>query len=167
MYEALYNFCILQFDLNIIPAKLETLNLHKNYIANLTPNDEEKALKYLDLSGNNINFLPANVFSKLEHLEYLRLSNNMLKSLDFYKQLPVSLKKLDLRTNLMETLTEEDDKMMVNFGHLKLLEELFISQNLWICSCNFKVLLKFVEFENSALSPFSKFASFQVPWETH
>jgi hypothetical protein len=65
----------------------------------------------------------------------------MLTSLDFYKFLPTSLHKLDLRVNLIESLEEENGEM-VNFGHLHKMEDIYISQNLWICSCNFEHLLK-------------------------
>ena len=77
-----------------------------------------KKLLYLDLSGNNIASLNHEIFETMPHLKLLTLSNNMLTSLDFYKHLPLSLHKLDLRTNLIETLTEINGEM-VDFGHLQ------------------------------------------------
>ena len=130
-----------QFDMNAIPKDLETLNLHKNYITELQPSEMEKRLLYLDLSGNNIASLNPRMFVYLPNLKLLTLSNNMLTSLDFYKFLPTSLHKLDLRVNLIESLEEENGEM-VNFGHLHKMEDIYISQNLWICSCNFEHLLK-------------------------
>ena len=127
--------------MNAIPKDLETLNLHKNYITELQPPEMEKRLLYFDLSGNNIASLNPRIFVYLPNLKLLTLSNNMLTSLDFYKFLPTSLHKLDLRVNLIESLEEENGEM-VNFGHLHNVEDIYISQNLWICSCNFKHLLK-------------------------
>ena len=65
----------------------------------------------------------------------------MIKSLDFYKYLPLEVTKLDMRTNLLETL-RDDHGELINFGHLPSIEDLYISQNLWICSCDFKKIIK-------------------------
>ena len=151
------------FDFEAIPIHLETLNLHKNYINFLMPAKMEKSLTYLDLSFNNIDFLDPKIFAHFPKLQFLRLANNMLKNLDFYGHLPLSLRKLDLRTNLIETLKSSDADNLVNFGHLNQLEEIFISQNLWICSCNFRILLKFV-YSRGILKLFTKLATFQVLW---
>ena len=122
-----------------IPDGLQTLNLNRNYITTLHSPKVEKKLLYLDLSGNNLSWLNYKIFAHMPSLKLLTLSNNMLKSLDFYKHLPISLHKLDLRTNHIETLTENDGEI-VQFNHLQNLEDIYISQNLWICSCNFQDL---------------------------
>ena len=127
--------------MNVIPRNLDTLNLHKNFLAQIYPPKEDKNLLYLDLSGNNIESFTHGVFVNLPKLKFLRLSNNMIKSLDFYKYLPLEVTKLDMRTNLLETL-RDDHGELINFGHLPSIEDLYISQNLWICSCDFKNIIK-------------------------
>ena len=98
-------------------------------------------LIYLELSGNNIEYLPREVFRNLKNLEYLTLSNNMLTNFDYYSQLPQSLKKLDLRSNLIQTL-QSDAGNLIDFRDLLNLTELFLSQNQWECSCNWNQIQK-------------------------
>ena len=131
----------LQFNFDIIPPNLETLNLHKNYITTLMPSTMPLKLIYLELSGNNIEYLPREVFRNLKHLEYLTISNNMLTNFDCYSQLPQSLKKLDLRSNLIQSLQSDIGKL-VDFRDLLILKELFLSQNQWECSCNWNQIQK-------------------------
>ena len=131
----------LQFNFDIIPPNLETLNLHKNYITTLLPSTMPLKLIYLELSGNNIEYLPREVFRNLKNLEYLTLSNNMLTNFDYYSQLPQSLKKLDLRSNLIQSLQSDIGKL-VDFRDLLILKELFLSQNQWECSCNWNQIQK-------------------------
>ena len=131
----------LQFNFDIIPPNLETLNLHKNYITTLLPSTMPLKLIYLELSGNNIEYLPREVFRNLKNLEYLTVSNNMLANFDYYSQLPQSLKKLDLRSNLIQSLQSDVGKL-VNFRDLLILKELFLSQNQWECSCNWNQIQK-------------------------
>ena len=131
----------LQFNFDIIPPNLETLNLHKNYITTLLPSTMPLKLIYLELSGNNIEYLPRDVFRNLKNLEYLTISNNMLANFDYYSQLPQSLKKLDLRSNLIQSLQSDVGKL-VDFRDLLILKELFLSQNQWECSCNWNQIQK-------------------------
>ena len=131
----------LQFNFDIIPPNLETLNLHKNYITTLMPSTMPLKLIYLELSGNNIEYLPREVFRNLKNLEYLTISNNMLTNFDYYSQLPQSLKKLDLRSNLIQSLQSDIGKL-VDFRDLLILTELFLSQNQWECSCNWNQIQK-------------------------
>ena len=131
----------LQFNFDIIPPNLETLNLHKNYITTLMPSTMPLKLIYLELSGNNIEYLPREVFRNLKNLEYLTISNNMLTNFDYYSQLPQSLKKLDLRSNLIQSLQSDVGKL-VDFRDLLILKELFLSQNQWECSCNWNQIQK-------------------------
>ena len=131
----------IQFNFGIIPPNLETLNLHKNYITTLMPSTVPLKLIYLELSGNNIEYLPREVFRNLKNLEYLTLSNNMLTNFDYYSQLPQSLKKLDLRSNLIQTLQSDTGKL-IDFRDLLNLTELFLSQNQWECSCNWNQIQK-------------------------
>ena len=91
-------------------------------------------LIYLDLSGNNIEHLPIQIFEKMNHLEFLIMANNMLTTLEFYPMLPQSLKKVDLRSNLIKSMESNS----TNFKDLINIEELYLSQNLWECSCDWK-----------------------------
>ena len=126
-----------QFNFDILPGNLQTLNLHKNYITDLSPSTNPLKLVYLELSGNNIQHLPLEVFANLWDLKLLTLSNNMLTTLEFYPLMPQSLTKLDLRSNLIKSLKLKPNNL-VNFKDLINMKELYLSQNLWECSCNWK-----------------------------
>ena len=130
-----------EFDFSVVPNGLETLNLHKNYISTLAPTLEKINLLYLDLSGNNIEVIPNGMFSNLNKLNFINLSNNMLKSLDFYSSLPTTLRKLDVRTNLMESLADQAGNL-IDFSRLDSIQGIYLSQNLWQCSCTFKDLVE-------------------------
>ena len=130
-----YAFPLLQFHFDAVPYQLETLNLQTNYIRRLYPSDKNFQLLYLDLHGNNLESLPNGIFRAFTQLQFLRMSNNMLTTLDFIPQLPPSISNLDLRQNLMEQL-ELDLSSLVN------LRDCYLSQNLWQCSCKIKDILE-------------------------
>ena len=130
-----YAFPLLQFHFDAVPYQLETLNLQTNYIRRLYPSDKNFQLLYLDLHGNNLESLPDGIFRAFTKLQFLRMSNNMLTTLDFIPSLPQSISNLDLRLNLMERL-EVDLSPLVN------LQDLYLSQNLWQCSCKIQDILE-------------------------
>lgn len=114
------------------------MDASKNFITMLQSPNLSRTLKIksLDLSSNNIDNIPEKVFATLKELEELNLSNNMLTHLEFFPQLPNSVAVLDLRTNLIETLTKtpEGDEAF----ELEIIEQLktvYMSGNLWNCTC--------------------------------
>ena len=59
----------------------------------------------------------------------------MLRNLNFIPDLPQSITTLDVRLNLMEEFD-------LDLNGLTELQEFYVSQNLWKCSCAFKSLLE-------------------------
>ena len=112
---------------------LEYLNLSYNKISILPPdifNNVKMSLKFLDISNNQISVLPHGMFTKLNRLEELYLSNNQIQELQpniFIKQYNLSgwsyLKILDLRNNQISVIQPKTFKHSIN------LEKLFLSNN--------------------------------------
>lgn len=89
--------------------KLEFLNLSRNSIVNIDQNAFVLLgnLQVLDLSHNNLAFLPATLFSgfKLKNLKYLFLNNNFLTDIDVWFFYLNSIIKIDLSYNSINQFT--------------------------------------------------------------
>ena len=63
--------------------RLERINLHSNFLALTDRNFEYmKNTQYIDLSNNNLQYLPKNLFGGLTELELVNLSDNNLQQID-------------------------------------------------------------------------------------
>ncbi len=84
-----------QFLTGAVPNWLASLDLSKNLIEKVTVGSNGKStLNLLDLSSNNLESLPVQLFADFDHLEKFDLSNNMLRNMEFLPDLPKSLLEL-------------------------------------------------------------------------
>jgi Leucine-rich repeat (LRR) protein len=123
--------------------KIETLDLYDNKLGKQLSHDVEgrvfapyKDLVQLNLSSNEIKYLPHNVFINLSNLESLNLSSNSLRKINFTFSHLLKLKKLDLSSNLYATLVKEEmrdlDAIAEKANHTVWVD---LSSNPLICTC--------------------------------
>ena len=84
---------------------------------------EQYNLKYLDLSDNKIQTIPEKFFKGLKNISTLKLHNNLLTSANFDLHYKNKLRWLDLRNNLLETVSES---MRTQLNTLSLIEPVYI-----------------------------------------
>ncbi|MEW8546867.1 MAG: leucine-rich repeat protein, partial [Candidatus Thiodiazotropha sp.] len=106
------NFCsFIEVDFFNAAPHLETVKLSHNILGSILSHDTEGqifkpliAATALDLSDNNIAFLPDKVFAHLPSIEILNLSSNHLTDFKSSSDHLHNLKQLDLQDNQLTTL---------------------------------------------------------------
>ena len=86
-----------------LQRQLVELNLHSNELTSLEGLGHLSALKYLDLSSNNINAMDASEFWNLQSLVHLNLASNRITDVDGISSLQ-NLKILNLAYNEIRSL---------------------------------------------------------------
>ncbi|KAJ8354070.1 hypothetical protein SKAU_G00216370 [Synaphobranchus kaupii] len=115
---------------------LQELNLSRslynysyiNEISNLLQNGTSR-LSRLDLSHNDLLYLPENIFSNLWNLSRLDLRNNSLVSIRNGTLRNLHLQKLDLRENSLRELRNS------TLAELSLQQGIWLGGNPWNCDC--------------------------------
>ncbi|KAK1170055.1 SLIT and NTRK-like protein 6 [Acipenser oxyrinchus oxyrinchus] len=123
-------------------GNLQKLNLNGNKLERLTPGMFAglRSLEYLYLEFNMIKDIVSGTFNNLPKLRHLSLKINLLQSLPPLIFHNVPLNRLDLRKNLF---------MHVPVGNvmdqLDFLEQIYLEDNPWDCSCDLVGLKQWVE----------------------
>lgn len=160
MIQRLYKYDFVTYD------TLELLNLANNQIDYI---DNEtflslSSLKKLYLNGNRIEKISATMFLGLHNLEYLYLEYNVIKEIEAGSFNPLTnLRLLFLNNNLLNTLPAQIFRnvplVKLNlrknvFVHLPVsnaleqlsfLEQIYLEDNPWDCSCDLVSLKQWVE----------------------
>ncbi|KAJ8003510.1 hypothetical protein DPEC_G00149080 [Dallia pectoralis] len=97
-------------------------------------------LEYLYLEYNTIKEIVPGAFNPLPHLKLLSLNNNLLTSLPLQIFRNVPLTKLNLRRNLLMHLPVSNV-----LDQLDSLEQIYLEDNPWDCSCDLVSLKQWVE----------------------
>lgn len=121
----------------LVNNSLQELNLSRslynysyiNEISNLLQNGTPQ-LSVLDLSNNNLLYLPENIFSSLWNLSRLDLRNNSLVSIRNGTLRDLRLLNLDLREN---SLKELPDSTLAELSQKGM--HLWLGDNPWNCDC--------------------------------
>ncbi|XP_056421936.1 trophoblast glycoprotein [Hyla sarda] len=103
------------------------------FVAGALQNGSLSNLQKLDLSGNNLLYLPTGMFNSLPSLKDLDLSNNSLVSLrsGIFTNLD-SLETLDLRNNSLKNIK---NTTLLDFSSQPGLS-VFLGDNSWVCHCD-------------------------------
>ncbi|XP_036396798.1 SLIT and NTRK-like protein 6 [Megalops cyprinoides] len=156
---------LLQYDF-VAYDRLELLNLANNQI-DYVDNETFLSLGHLRklyLNGNRLDRLSSGMFIGLHNLEYLYLEYNMIKDIlpGTFNAMP-NLKLLSLNNNLLQTLPSQIFHNMrlakLNLrknlfmhlpasnvlDHLDSLEQIYLEDNPWDCSCDLVGLKQWVE----------------------
>ncbi|XP_068137641.1 trophoblast glycoprotein [Hyperolius riggenbachi] len=100
------------------------------------------SLQKLDMSGNNLLYLPDGLLSSLPNLKSLDLSNNSLLVFEDGVFANLShLNTLDLRHNALKHL--KNSTLLELSSHPGL--SVFLSDNSWICDCNIEPFYKWLK----------------------
>ncbi|KAK7147914.1 hypothetical protein R3I94_010439 [Phoxinus phoxinus] len=146
----LSNNRISEFNVEALPQdnKIEVLNLstslynhsYMGVFANLFKRSLSK-VSHLDLSNNDLVFLPEGIFTDLSDLTVLDLRNNTLVSFGNDTFVNPTLKELDLRDNALKVL------LNVTLAELSLIPDLRVSLagNPWRCDCDIEDMLIWLE----------------------
>lgn len=146
----LSNNRISEFNIEALPQdnKIEVLNLSKSlfnhsYIgvfADLFRRSLPK-VSHLDLSNNDLMFLPEDIFTDLSNLTVLDMRNNTLVSFANETFWNRALKELDLRDNALKVLPN------MTLAGLSLIPDLRVSLagNPWRCDCDIEDMLIWLE----------------------
>ncbi|KAM3929857.1 trophoblast glycoprotein isoform 1-T2 [Leptodactylus fuscus] len=112
------------------------------FIASALQNGLLSNLQKLDLSGNNLLYLPTGTFNSLSSIKYLDLSNNSLVSLQsgIFTNLE-SLETLDLRHNSLKNLK---NTTLLGFSSQPGLS-VFLGDNSWNCDCEIEPFLTWLK----------------------
>ncbi|XP_063772959.1 trophoblast glycoprotein [Pseudophryne corroboree] len=99
-------------------------------------------LQTLDLSGNNLLYLPTDIFSSLPSLKHLDLSNNSLLRLKAGTFTNLShLETLDLRYNSLKNLR---NTTLLDFSNQPGLT-VQLSNNSWLCDCEIEFFITWLK----------------------
>ncbi|XP_072264671.1 trophoblast glycoprotein [Pyxicephalus adspersus] len=99
-------------------------------------------LQKLDLSGNNLLYVPEGIFSSMPNLKHLDLSNNSLLSFQDGVFANLShLQTLDLRHNSLKNL--KNTTLLEFSSHPGL--SVLLSDNSWVCDCNIEPLYRWLK----------------------
>ncbi|XP_073531722.1 trophoblast glycoprotein isoform X2 [Phyllobates terribilis] len=112
------------------------------FVAGALQNGSLRNLQKLNLSGNNLMYLPTDMFSSLPSLKHLDLSNNTLVSLrsGIFTHLE-SLETLDLRQNFLKNLK---NATLLDFSSQPGLS-VFLDDNSWVCDCEIEPFLSWLK----------------------
>ncbi|XP_060640388.2 trophoblast glycoprotein-like isoform X1 [Anolis sagrei] len=97
-------------------------------------------LTRLELTSNEIVYLPFHMLSGLSKLEHLDLRNNSLVDIRNFTFSALDLKYLDLTMNAFKTLRSEALSALSRQRHL----HLFLKDNPFVCDCNIEDLLSWL-----------------------
>ncbi|KAM7364493.1 protein toll-like isoform 3-T4 [Cochliomyia hominivorax] len=112
-------------------------------------NDTFKGIE-LNIQGNRLTTLPSNQVAGYAHVTRLIVANNYLAQLQKH-QLPGNLTVLDIRGNFLETLGAD----ILNIMNSSKLSEVYLSDNLWLCDCEARNLLRFTQSNIQLFKDFS------------
>ncbi|XP_044146811.1 trophoblast glycoprotein [Bufo gargarizans] len=112
------------------------------FVAGALQNGSLSNLQKLSLSGNNLMYLPTDMFASLPSLTHLDLSNNSLVSLrsGIFTNLD-SLDTLDLRNNSLKNLR---NATLLDFSSQPALS-VFLKDNSWVCTCEIEPFLNWLK----------------------
>lgn len=141
---------ILQFSIEALHQdnKIEVLNFSKSLcnhsyigvLADLFRHSLPKVSR-LDLSNNDLVFLPEDIFTGLSELSLLDLRNNSLVSFRNVTSQNKALKELDLRDNAFKALSNETLSELYSIPNLRVR----LAGNPWRCDCDIEYLLFWLE----------------------
>lgn len=128
--------------------KIEVLNFSKSLrnhsyigvLARLFHHSLPKVSR-LDLSNNDLVFLPEGIFTGLSELSLLDLRNNSLVSFRNVTSQNKALKELDLRDNAFKALSNETLSELYSIPNLRVR----LAGNPWRCDCDIEYLLFWLE----------------------
>ncbi|XP_075720281.1 trophoblast glycoprotein-like [Rhinoderma darwinii] len=111
-------------------------------VAGALQNGSLSNLQKLDLSGNNLLYLPTGTFNSLPSLKHLDLSNNSLVNFqsEIFTNLD-SLQTLDLRNNSLKNLK---NTTLLDFSSQPGLS-VFLNDNSWVCDCDIEPFLSWLK----------------------
>ena len=110
-------------------------------------------LTLLDLSNNDINFLPVNFFRNLSQLKYLNLSSNSLRVIHMSIAHMTNLLYLDLYSNMVQYF-DEKFREVVN----SLTTKIDLSENPLVCDCQTAQFIFWIERQSDKFSKFKKYS---------
>ncbi|XP_053880174.1 nephrocan-like [Malaclemys terrapin pileata] len=130
-FEGLKKLRVLDIQNNLILAvsfstlsslcSLQSLTLDGNNMESVSGPLKLPELKYLSMENNKLHSFSGSFFAPLQHLQFLRLTGNLLTKVPL--NLPKSLLSLKLERNQLKIIRFRDMK------HLENLSELFLSEN--------------------------------------
>lgn len=104
-------------------------------------------LSKLELTSNEIIYLPLGMLNHLSKLEYLDLRNNSLVDIKNSTFAGLDLKYLDLTLNAFKTLKSEALSVLGRQPHL----HLFLKDNPFVCNCDIEDLLSWLNQSQSVI----------------
>ncbi|XP_040205948.1 trophoblast glycoprotein [Rana temporaria] len=111
-------------------------------MADALQNGGLRNLQKLDLSGNNLLYVPDGIFGSMPNLKHLDLSNNSLLSFQDGVFANLShLQTLDLRQNSLKYL--KNTTLLEFPSHTGL--SVFLSDNSWVCDCNIEPFYRWLK----------------------
>lgn len=111
-------------------------------LADALQNGGLRNLQKLDLSGNNLLYVPDGIFSSMPNLKHLDLSNNSLLSFQDGVFANLShLQTLDLRQNSLKYL--KNTTLLEFPSHTGL--SVLLSDNSWVCDCNIEPFFRWLK----------------------
>lgn len=97
-------------------------------------------LQYIELNfeNNELESLPYSTMQGFELITKMLVKNNSIEFIDS-DNLPENLTEIDLSENKMKYL---NTAVIQRFSNMKMLEKLFLSENSWLCDCDFLAVMR-------------------------